>query len=558
MSVGQTVISTNKKQKKRERLRVGEPGFESPDGGWAWLILVACGISNLVSFPIFQQYGLVFKEKFKTQGISSTEIVTIINTCIAFNTGAGLLNGPVFKRFTTRKVGIFSAVLLVGCLIMCAFCRSFWMYIIFFSIGYGGAFGLLESANALAMNTYFGKKRRIATGLSWTITAVGPVVCPYIVIALMSKFGMEGTILLFSGVSMHSLVCSLLLQPVHWHTKFRDEATGSKLLTFPSKQDSGKLSRISSAIFQSQYLENDTGAFTSESPMMLVGSKLSLTSEHENKPRNRSNSTLKHPNHHGNEDRERKSSVIQSPISETQEKTAVDIEEEKETDTMLEKPEKQPLGFWQQIIQDFDFALLKDPVYVNLMLGLTMTNFVELNFGLLTPVIMAELNFQHHQIAIFMSLLAGFDILFRFLVSIVADKVKISNRNFYLLGITVMMIGRTVFMHTHTYTMSLVAAAIIGSGKALRTIFLILVIPSHVPLERLPAAYGLQYAFSLLFFVIGGPIAGWIRETVGNYFIQIHMLNILTYATIISWLLEGRISTYLKNKKLRKNETNPT
>lgn len=65
-----------------------------------------------------------------------------------------------------------------------------------------------------------------------------------------------------------------------------------------------------------------------------------------------------------------------------------------------------------------------------------------------------------------------------------------------------------VLVHTQTYTTSLLVAVIIGAGKALRTIFMALVIPSYVPLERLPAASGLQLATSGLLFIILGPIVG--------------------------------------------------
>nr|XP_023019477.1 uncharacterized protein LOC111508269 [Leptinotarsa decemlineata] len=468
-----TAVVPNMVPKKRQRLRVGDPDFESPDSGWAWLILVACGLS--------------------------------------------------------------------------------------------GAFGLLESANALAMNTYFDKKRRIATGLSWTITAFGPVVCPYIVIALMNMYDMEGTILLFGGFSMHSLVCSLLLQPVHWHTKYRDEIEASRK---ESKTESRALSRISSAVFSSQYLENDTGAFSSETPMMLVGSRLSLTSDYDNRPRRKSSTIPKVSSHanvidHAQDSdlKSRKSSLMhQHSMKERKESLTINHIQEEEEVKPLKNQEAQPMitdsdgddeevGFWKGLYYDFDFKLLKDPIYVNLMLGLTMTNFVELNFGLLTPMVMAEFDFEKNEIATFMSLLAGTDILCRFLVSFIADKVKISNRNFYLLGIFVMLAGRMVFMHT---SYSLLAAVIIGSGKALRTIFLILVIPSHVPIERLPAAYGLQYAFIGLLDIVVHPYCSWIRETVGSYLIQIHILNVLTYITAICWLAEGRITSFLKRRREKK------
>lgn len=33
---------------KRRRLKVGDPDFVPPDGGWGWLIIFACGFSNVI------------------------------------------------------------------------------------------------------------------------------------------------------------------------------------------------------------------------------------------------------------------------------------------------------------------------------------------------------------------------------------------------------------------------------------------------------------------------------------------------------------------------------
>lgn len=37
-------------KRKRRRLRVGDPDFVPPDGGWGWMIVVACGFSNVSPF----------------------------------------------------------------------------------------------------------------------------------------------------------------------------------------------------------------------------------------------------------------------------------------------------------------------------------------------------------------------------------------------------------------------------------------------------------------------------------------------------------------------------
>lgn len=138
-------------------------------------------------------------------------------------------------------------------LLLSTFCESFWTYLVFYAICYGkfsgrtwtsslvnsgnrnlfdfvgSGIGITQSANSLALNTYFKEKRRIATGLSWTTTGLGPIVWPYIITALNDMYGMEGTLLIFSAFAGHAIMCSLLLQPVHWHTKFRDEVGSTTL-----------------------------------------------------------------------------------------------------------------------------------------------------------------------------------------------------------------------------------------------------------------------------------------------------------------------------------------
>jgi len=48
----------------------------------------------------------------------------------------------------------------------------------------------------------------------------------------------------------------------------------------------------------------------------------------------------------------------------------------------------------------------------------------------------------------------------------------------------------------------------LGLNKAFRTVFWSLIIPSYVPLKRLPAAAGLQLLMSGTFSMIFGPLIG--------------------------------------------------
>lgn len=67
---------------------------------------------------------------------------------------------------------------------------------------------------------------------------------------------------------------------------------------------------------------------------------------------------------------------------------------------------------------------------------------------------------------------------------------------------------RIAIAHFHSYPAVLMASMWIGLNKGLRTVFMALVMPSYVPLERLPAATGLQLLFAGFFYFTVGPVVG--------------------------------------------------
>lgn len=103
---------------------------------------------------------------------------------------------------------------------------------------------------------------------------------------------------------------------------------------------------------------------------------------------------------------------------------------------------KQNHSIWKKIVIFFDLDLLRDITYVNLMMGVTLGNFAELNFSLLTPFVLAEWGFDKPQIAIAMSLLGGIDISIRFFIPFIAGKIGWENKTFFLVGILMMAMGR--------------------------------------------------------------------------------------------------------------------
>ncbi|XP_049825958.1 uncharacterized protein LOC109601227 isoform X2 [Aethina tumida] len=528
---------------------------------------------------------------------------------------------------------MFGSILVTTSLLATRYCTTFYQYVVCYSMCYGSGIGITQAANCLALNTYFKKKRRIATGLSWTTTGLGPIFWPHIITYFNSLYGMEGTLMIFAGLALHAFVCALLLHPVEWHTKYREEPEPEAAKLLEQSNNPPKLLRSESksrSVFSSQILYEDhdpvyQGCDINDvgTPNILkgnewykqtksqVGSRVSLSSNKiQSKVSSGQNSTLpsKRPSYNnlfdarpkknpsaslvseGKPKRERKHSFNKAAITEEVEdvpdktvkdnnhlqvypnerdvlKTAAkkleeyqqnedkkltenkEGEDQKLTHEEPKKDEpKKKQTLWEKIVDVFDFALLKDPIFLNLMLGIIIANFAELNFSILTPNVLSEFHFLPYQIAMFMSLLGALDLLIRFFAPFAAEKLDWDNKVFFLIGVAAMALGRIILVHTQTYSVGLFVAGLIGAGKGLRTVFMALIVPQYVPIQRLPAATGLHLATSGLFFIFVGPVVGWVQDQVRDYVITLHLLNLCTYVVAVSWMIEA-IITKLREKK---------
>lgn len=92
---------------------------------------------QLCTFPVLQQFGLLFRDKLAILEISSSQITTIININAALTSIIGLANGPVFRRFTFRQVSFCGALIVSIALFFTSIANSFIAFVITFSVMYG-------------------------------------------------------------------------------------------------------------------------------------------------------------------------------------------------------------------------------------------------------------------------------------------------------------------------------------------------------------------------------------------------------------------------------------
>lgn len=108
----------------------------------------------------------------------------------------------------------------------------------------------------------------------------------------------------------------------------------------------------------------------------------------------------------------------------------------------IDDEEDEELTFCQKVALFFDLDLLKDFTFINLMLGITLANFNELNFSILTPFILGRYKLSPSEISDFMSTLGGVDVGVRFCIPFIAGKIGWDNNSFFLVGVLSMAMGR--------------------------------------------------------------------------------------------------------------------
>ncbi|XP_044254557.1 monocarboxylate transporter 12-like [Tribolium madens] len=208
------------------------------------------------------------------------------------------------------------------------------------------------------------------------------------------------------------------------------------------------------------------------------------------------------------------------------------------------------------IAKFFDLDLLKDPIFVNILIGLAFAVFSELNFTILIPFILNDLGLNNDQIATFLSMAGVADIAFRFLAPYIGDCLKTSPRQMFIFTLIVLIIMRSILLiSTHFYAILGIAAGL-GIAKGVRRVYVGLIIPSHVTLEKLPSASGMEMMANGFCILTGGFILGIVRDLTGSYFFCIVIMNFVTFLTIVLWTIEGLIFKYKKNDPEASDTTN--
>lgn len=130
------------------------------------------------------------------------------------------------------------------------------------------------------------------------------------------------------------------------------------------------------------------------------------------------------------------------------EKLNVMIEDDDEYNSPIDLPPQNETddqcccAVFKWFVRFFDLDLLRDNIYLNIMVGMAISIFAEINFAILTPFILSDLNFNSDEIAIILFVMAIADLISRFCSPFIADKLNLSIRVSFLISLILLVLTR--------------------------------------------------------------------------------------------------------------------
>lgn len=503
-------------------------------------------------------------------------------------------------------MAVIGSILYSTGVIATAFSKSFPLLLIFYGICASLGTCMTLSAFSYALNSYFTSKRSRAMSLAVTLIGLGPIIVPQVTTFLISYYGFQGTILLYGAFSLHSLMGSMLLHPLKWHVKdvkqtkavneessknendeknisFQDEESLQNSVMDLSNTVRKRRTTVSSidhnaeigsiygidipyARQMSETLSVSLGekevdmytivecgeAYNQQSKPQFrnarfksmetinLGSSMKIFEE---KPLEKYFGNIKdfEMNNYDQKSVMENDSLLQKSVTST-------VSDLKTDDNEKYSKKKSRIKICNALIELFDLDLLRDPIYLNLMLGMSVAIFAEINFSQLTPFILMDMKLTTKQIASIMSTIASVDLVFRILAPFIGDWLQQPPKVMYLLSLCLLIISRTSLLFVNGFFSIITVAIGLGAAKGIRSVYMSLVIPSYVPIQRLPNASGIQMIVNGVIILTGGPMLGIIRDNVGNYTPCVITINCITAVTVIVWTLEIMITRRRKSK----------
>ncbi|EEC02165.1 monocarboxylate transporter, putative [Ixodes scapularis] len=205
----------------RSKVRVGpREGFVALDSPWSWVVSVASAWIDFWSYVLFRSSGVLFVAVVSVMGVSRGQAswpFSLVNTLYQL---MGPITGVLIMKGYIKSISILGTFLSVAAAFLCFVKFDYTSLLVFIPLA-GIGQGLCTPVNSVLVNQFFDRYLSSASGISLTGITLASFVFPPVVTLLLETYGLRGTFLIISGLSLHAVAGALLTRPPPWMFKRR-------------------------------------------------------------------------------------------------------------------------------------------------------------------------------------------------------------------------------------------------------------------------------------------------------------------------------------------------
>lgn len=572
-----------------------------PDGGWGWLVLFGATLVNILVPGTVKSFGVLFVEFLEAFEASPSEGMWIPALCYFLYSSLGPVSSILSLKYSYRTVTFLGGAFAAGGMILSFWTSSVPYLYVTYGILVGCGAGLSFPPTVYIVTSYFVKYRGVANGICISGSAFGSILLPPLLRLILETYGYRGACLIMGGVTLNVFVAALFYDPVAKHMKrekIEDDTLEELPEPIPTKfiisedsmtslpqiphndsflehnelTDMGFNRSASSAAVQnlkSPHRERKISMPTGKQEVMrakqgYTGSKHNMNSNSalHAVPEKQNGSEAMDMFSHGRVPSSRRTTRTGMPRRSTSTSSFQYVSTAYHGSTLTLQPETFASSFSLRSISAkekqrnkqeeetkkvklFDITLLKDPLYLIILISNATNAISYTNFIILLPSYANNLHFDKNSGALLLSIVSALDLVGRIGGSALSDITTFPKSWYFVGGLFISGISLALLPLFLNYWAISTFCAIFGLASGTYVGITAIVMADLLGEERLQSTYGISLFVNGILQLIGPPICGLWFEATKSFNTLFYSLGIILAAGSLLW---GFVPCIKKNK----------
>ncbi|UJR33413.1 hypothetical protein I4U23_020857 [Adineta vaga] len=185
-----------------------------PDGGFGWVVLIACFFINLIVDGFLYAFGAISEDLKKNFQCSELSVSLVISLACGFYLLSAPIASALCNKWGCRPIGIIGSI--IASLAVASSIYSPNIYIMWLLFGFIGGIGmgLVYLPSIVMVGYYFEEKRAIATGIVTAGTGIGSITFGPLSRFLFNALGWKYGLVILSAILLLCAFCCAFMIPL--------------------------------------------------------------------------------------------------------------------------------------------------------------------------------------------------------------------------------------------------------------------------------------------------------------------------------------------------------